>query len=123
MHIIFFVLDDPKKLDKILEAWQEIGIRGVTIIESTGVRRRTSQKEHIPMRFAGFIPELMVGGEEGNLTLITIVRDERKIKRCIAATEEIVGDLNEPNTGILAAWPLSHIKGLPHLEAPPEGEN
>lgn len=116
MHIIFFVLDDPKKLDQILEAWQKVGIRGVTIIESTGIQRRTSQKERIPMRFASFIPELMVGGEEGNLTLITIVRDERKIERCIQATETIVGDLSEPNTGILSAWPLSHIKGLPPLE-------
>lgn len=114
MHIIFFVLDDPRKLDSILEAWQNVGVRGVTIIESTGVRRRTSQKERIPMRFASFIPELMVGGEEGNLTLITIVRDERKIEKCIQATETIVGDLNDPNTGILTAWPLSHIKGLPN---------
>ena len=120
MHIIFFVLDDPKKLDPILDAWQKVGIRGVTIIESTGIRRRTSQKEHIPMRFASFIPELMVGGEEGNLTLITIVRDERKIEKCIQATETIVGDLSEPNTGILSAWPLSHIKGLPPLETQEE---
>lgn len=122
MHIIFFVLDDPKKLDKILEAWQKVGIRGVTIIESTGVQRRTSQKERIPMRFSGFIPELVVGGEEGNLTLFTIVRNEHKIAKCIQAIESIVGDLNEPNTGILASWPLSHIKGLPHLESPEEGD-
>ena len=48
MYVIMFVLDNPNNLDKILEAWQNAGISGVTIIESTGVHRRAVQKQRIP---------------------------------------------------------------------------
>jgi hypothetical protein len=109
-----FVLDNPGKLDTILDAWEKIGIRGVTIIESTGIQRRRKQRKRIPMRFA--LEPLMVGGEEGNLTLITIVEGENVVRECMRVTEEIIGDLDQPNTGVMAAWPLSIVKGLPPLQ-------
>lgn len=110
MYVIMFVLDDPSILDRILDAWEEVGIGGVTIVESTGIQRRRIERKHIPMRFS-FQP-IVVGGESGNYTLFTFVKEEEMIDKCIQATEEIVGDLNDPNTGILAAWPIAKIKGL-----------
>ncbi len=111
MHMIMFVLDNPGKLDNILDAWEQIGIRGVTIVESTGIQRLRKNRARIPMRFA--IEPMVFGGEEGNLTLFTMVADNAMVQRCLQATETIVGNLDEPNTGILASWPLSTIKGLP----------
>lgn len=112
MYAIMFVLDNPNNLDKILEAWQNAGISGVTIIESTGVHRRAIQKQRIPMRFQ-FLP-LSVGIEEGNITLLTVVPNKELIQACEKATESIVGDLNDPDTGILFAWPLDYVKGVPN---------
>jgi hypothetical protein len=112
MYIIMFVLDDPGQLDNVLDAWEDAGIKGVTIVESTGFqRRRIQRKKRIPMRFS-FEP-IMVGGESGNYTLFTFVNSEKMIEKCIHATELIVGNLNDPNTGVLAAWPLSVVKGIP----------
>ncbi len=114
--MIMFVLDNPGKLDNILDAWEQIGIRGVTIVESTGIQRLRKKRTRIPMRFA--IEPMVFGGEEGNLTLFTMVEDQAMVQRCLEAIETIVGNLDDPNTGILAAWPLSTIKGLPPM--PPE---
>ena len=36
MYALLFVLDDPDRLDEVLTAWANIGVRGVTIMESTG---------------------------------------------------------------------------------------
>jgi nitrogen regulatory protein PII len=112
MYAVIFVLHDPNKLDKVLEAWQGVGISGVTIIESTGIHRRTMQKKHIPMRFQ-FQP-LAVGIEEGNITLMTILPSKDMLKNCVSTVESIVGDLNDPDTGILFSWPLEYVKGVPH---------
>ena len=120
MFIIMFVLDDPKKLDAVLEAWEQAGITGVTIIDSTGFQRHKKQNKRIPMRFA-FQP-VVLEGEEGNLTLFTIVREKSLVEKAILATENIVGNLDDPNTGVLAAWPLSHVKGLPPLSLAEDGE-
>lgn len=110
MYIIMFVLDDPQQLDSVLDAWDEIGVRGVTIIESTGIQRRLKQRKRIPMRFS--IDPISFGGEEGNYTLFTIVKNMDLIDQLTKATEKIVGDLDQPSTGILIAWPLNYVKGI-----------
>lgn len=105
MHMIFFVLDDPEKMVDILTAWENVGITGVTILESTGLHRVT--RKSFPMRY---LPAFY-GNEESHVTLMAIVRDETFILACLKATESIVDDLNSPNTGIFASWPLSVVKG------------
>jgi nitrogen regulatory protein PII len=102
-----FVLDDPGRLDDLLEAWEKAGVRGATIIESTGIHRRRSKT--VPMRY---MFQAIGNVEESHFTLFVIVENEAVVQACLQATEQLVGNLNEPNTGIFAAWPLSVVKGL-----------
>ena len=39
MYIVMLILDDPSKLYEVLDAWDEIGISGATIMDSTGRNR------------------------------------------------------------------------------------
>ena len=108
MYMIMFVLDNPDHLDGVLEAWQEAGIRGATIVESTGIQRL--QRKNVPMRYLFQTPGLV---EEGHLTLFVIVESEQLVQECLQATERIVGSLDEPDTGVFAAWMLTSVRGLP----------
>jgi hypothetical protein len=110
MYMIVFVLDDPNQLDPVLEAWQAAGVAGITIIESTGVHRRQAHRPGAP--FVLTFHRLLGSEEESHYTLFAIVEGEEVAQRCLAATEKIVGDLDEPNTGVLAAWPLALAKGV-----------
>ncbi|MCB9136607.1 MAG: hypothetical protein H6636_14375 [Anaerolineales bacterium] len=121
MHMIMFVLDNPDYLDEVLNAWEAIGVTGVTIVESTGISRyRQAQLVGHPL-MAG-INRLVQSPEEGHLTLFTIVKGENKVRQCIEAVETIVGNLLEPSTGVLAAWPLSIVKGVPDPSLNTEAE-
>ena len=40
MYMLLLVLDDANQLDAVLEVWRGIGVRGVTIMETTGAFRR-----------------------------------------------------------------------------------
>lgn len=111
MYMVMFVLDDPGKLDALLGAWEEVGIRGATILESTGIHRRRTQI--LPMRYL-FQP--LGNVEENHCTLFAIVDTNEVVKSCLQATEKLVGDLDDPNTGIFAAWPVSLVKGLPSTQ-------
>jgi hypothetical protein len=108
MYMVMVVLDDPDRLDALLEAWRKVGIGGATIIESTGIHRRKSQM--IPLRY---IFQTTGPREEGHYTLLAIVDSEQVVQACLGATESVVGDLSQPNSGIFTAWPLSVVKGLP----------
>ncbi len=111
MHMIMFVLDDPNKLDDVLDAWDTLDVSGVTIIESTGIVRHRAHRVGSPL-MAG-LNRLMYSDQEGHYTLFTIVKGEETVRKCISAVEDLVGNLKEPNTGVMAAWPLSIVKGVP----------
>lgn len=112
MYIVFFVLDDPSNLDEVLQALEEIGITGVTVIESTGINRlRTAGQVGAP--FMAGINRLISGDVENHYTLFTLVRGKETVDRCIQAIESVTGDLDNPHTGVLAAWPLEIVKGVP----------
>lgn len=111
MYMVMFILDDPGKLNRVLDAWDKIGVTGATIIDSTG-RNRLRRAQQVGAPFMAGINRLMASDIQNHYTLITIVPTEDLIQHCIQAVEAIVGDLNEPNTGVLAAWPLTFVKGV-----------
>ena len=105
MYILMFVLNDSKKLDMILDGWNKIGVRGVTILESIGAYR---VRKRIPGRFAF----TTANSDENSKTLMAMVESEDTVKNCLAETERLIGDLSEPNTGIFTYWPVTEIKGI-----------
>jgi hypothetical protein len=106
--MIMFVLDDSYLLDQVLEAWSDIGISGATIIESTGLFRH--QKNLIPMRYTYGDT---TSDDNGDITLFAIVPDKKAVNKCLQTAEKVVGDLDNPNTGVFTAWPLAITKGVP----------
>ena len=110
MHMIMFVLDNPNQLDEVLYAWREVGVCGATIMESTGLHRR--QRHVLGARYLPSLPQLVERVEEGHYTLIGVVPEAQTVQACLAATESVVGDLAEPNTGILVSWQVDFAKGV-----------
>ena len=111
MHMLMFVLDNPEHLDDVLEAWDNVGVSGVTIIESTGIARR--QAKLAGATFMAGLNRLVYSDHEGHFTLFTIVKGEAVVRECIRAAEKIVGNLATEESGVMAAWPLSIVKGVP----------
>jgi nitrogen regulatory protein PII len=108
MYMILLVLDDPAQLDSVIDAWEKIGIRGVTMIESTGLGR--VRRSRVLLRY--YFQETRLE-EEGHMTLLAVVPDMEQVQACLQATESVTGDLSGPDTGIFTAWPLAVVKGVP----------
>lgn len=106
MHMIMFVLDNPDKLVEVLNAWEKVGITGVTIVESTGMHR--VQRRFLPMRYTTAI----FNEEESHLTLFALVAEKALVEASLVAVENVVGSLEGSNTGIFTAWPVEMVKGL-----------
>jgi hypothetical protein len=111
MLMIMLVLDDPSRLDEVLEAWGSAGVSGVTVMETFGAYRR--QTRRIPGRYVFGLPGLTESAERSQYTLFAVVPDRGTADLCLEASEHIVGDLDEPNTGVFATWELSSAKGVP----------
>jgi nitrogen regulatory protein P-II 1 len=115
MYLILFVLHNPEKVPELLDAWEDVGVSGVTILHSSGLGRvrssnRTGLRDDLPL-----IPSLeaLLNHEEYfSRTIFSIVEGEQMVDKLIEATERVIGDLSRPNTGLLVALPVVRAVGL-----------
>lgn len=117
MKLLIFVLNREEYIEKVLEKFVELGVPGATIIDTVGMGRVLSQE--IPI-FAGFV-DLMAGARPSNKTVFALVRDEM-IEDIVAGIEEVIGNLDQPGTGIIFTLPVEYFKGIAKepLEPPDE---
>ena len=113
MYMITLVLHNPDLLEETLAAWRAVGIHRATILFSMGIgqaHQKGGLRDDIPL-----IPSLddfYEIPESLGRTVFAIVRDESMISQILAATQSVIGDLNQPKTGILFVTPISHAYGL-----------
>ncbi len=112
MYLILFVLDNPDKLEDLLSAWEEAGAGGATVLVSTGMNRMLNHgfRDDIPLMPG--LDDFYKRIEDYHRTLFTIVKDDATLQKIVDATQGVVGNLDNPNTGILVVLPTAQVYGL-----------
>jgi nitrogen regulatory protein P-II 1 len=123
MYMVLFVLHDIACCDEILNAWEEAGAQGITILPSTGMvrLRKSALREDRPL-FPS-LEALLQHEENLNRTFFTIVEDEALIDQLLDATQSVVGDLERANTGIFTVLPLYRVHGVRGMNAAQKNED
>ena len=112
-QMVVLVLDDLDKSAAILEAWERAGVSGVTILESTGLgrlHRNLGAMDDLPLMPS--LQRMLRTREEQHRTIFTLVEGDTLVDTLIRATEEITGDLNEANRGIIFVLPVMRVIGI-----------
>lgn len=113
MFMIVLILNNPDQCQTVMNAWEEAGAPGVTLLPSTGlgrIRAKLGLNEDIPLMPS--LEDFMQHEESLHRTLITIVRPRELVDAIVRATQNELGDLNRPNTGILVVLPVIEAYGL-----------
>lgn len=106
------VINDPQKTDEVLAAWLDLGITGATIFDSTGLTHhvgRFGARDDLPL--IPTLSSLLRSREEANRTLFAVLPDGFDLDALAAATEQAVGRLEEPHTGIMFVVPVRRVWG------------
>jgi hypothetical protein len=96
----------------VLMAWTAAGVKSATLLESMGMerlRRAGLLRDDLPLLPS--LASLEEPTEIRSATLFAVVSDEIDLDAVIAATEEIIGKLTEPDTGILFVLPILRVVG------------
>jgi nitrogen regulatory protein PII len=113
MKMILFVLHDATKLFDVLDAWEQAGAGGATVLFSTGMGRLRQDgglRDDLPL-----IPSLgdfYQPSEKLSRTLFSVVEDDTTVERVRQATSKVVGDLGHANTGLLVVLPVEQADGV-----------
>ena len=113
MYLVLMVLNNPDRLEELLIAWEENGVQGATVLFSTGlgrIRQMDAWRDDMPLmpslRDFYELPENM------NRTIFTVVDHEAQVDALVAATQEVVGELDEQGTGLLLVLPVARAYGV-----------
>ncbi|MBE9479159.1 MAG: hypothetical protein IMY80_04265 [Chloroflexi bacterium] len=109
--LIVFVLNDVDQCSNILDAWELEGIRGITILDSSGLGRvrRAATRDDLPLMPS--LSDVLRSKETRHRTLFTVVKDQKTIDKVVDATQSVVGDLEHEDTGFLFVIPVSQAYG------------
>ncbi len=111
---VVVVIPNLEKVHEVLRAWEALGVPGVTMIDTIGMAslRQWVGREDLPL-----VPSLRSILESAEAafhhrTLFSVVPDTFDLDRLIQKTEEILGPLDQPETGFLFVLPVLEVRGL-----------
>ncbi len=108
MQLLVMVIDKERDLDDIFEAFIDIGIKGVTVLDSMGSGHLYNED----LSIFGKLSRLGDGRKKHNKTIFSIVEDPAKLEEAIDLVEQIVGDLEQPHSAVMFTVPLGIVQGL-----------
>lgn len=114
MFLVIFVVDNPDFCSEILEAWEQAGVTGATIMESTGLGRyQRARLRRDDFSIMPSISQFFEAEEIRHRTIFSVVQTQQQIDALVGAASRIVGDLNQPNTGVMFVLPVLQVYGIP----------
>ncbi len=111
MQLFILVLNRTQYLEKLLSTMLQRGIKGATVLDSTGMMRVLSDDENVDLPMLGILRYMYEPERKPSKTIFVVLEDEQ-VAVMETIIDEVTGGLDQPNSGIAFATPLSFVKGL-----------
>ncbi len=108
--LLVAIIDDLSKIWDVIDEWERLGVSGATIYDSPGLNKARQLRDDLPL-FPS-VRELLEGAETHHRTLWSVLEDGVDVEAIVRATENVVGPLDSPHTGILFTMPVLKAWGL-----------
>ena len=106
MELLFYVMNKVDLLDDLLEDFSHEPEFRATIIDSMGMAHM--------LKDSGYFFSLrdLLNQSQVNSKTIMMALEKESIEKAVSIIEKNVGDLTEPDTGVVFCVPISYAKGL-----------
>lgn len=112
MKLLVAVIEDTSQIENIMDLFYENDIGGATIINSRGMGHLIAHHYSIFARFSDLTGSESDGSDIYNNTFFTVIKNDETLQLAIELIEKVVGDLNQPDTGLVFTLPVLEVKGL-----------
>ena len=110
MQLFTLILKKTELTDTLMHELYEAGIKGGTLINGEGMAKALHNMDDIPV--FGVLRRAWEGEDrEAVKTLLLVLKDEQ-IQVAIDTVKRVIGDLSEPNTGIMFTMPVNIVEGF-----------
>lgn len=108
MKLVVIVLSEDSRVQALLQSFVENGIKGATIISSQGLARALEDADDYS--FIGSIKAFLDPQQYGS-TVFSVIQDNQ-VELISTIIKKTVGDLNQPDTGIMFTIPVDYTEGI-----------
>ena len=111
-YLVVLIVNDLDDCPVVLDAWEAVGVLGVTILTSTGLghMRRAGLRDDMPLMPS--LQDLFENEEVHHRTLLSVVDSQELVDKMVAIAQRIIGNLEDPHTGFLFVVPVIQVYGL-----------
>ncbi len=113
MKLVIQVLNEKNLLDDLLHELGVNGIKGATILDSTGMGRILAKNDD--MDFIGSLKTLYLNPREESHVILMVLEDEL-VDVAYSTIKKVCGNLNKPHSGIVFTIPIEDVYGYGYLE-------
>lgn len=110
MNLLIVILKKADLITEICKELAEEGVHGGTILDGTGMASIIEKMDDLPI--FGMLKALLADDDENETvkTMLFVMSDD-EMERAKVVIRNVVG-LDEPNTGIMFAVPVTFVEGL-----------
>ena len=110
MRLLVLILSRVQVLEELLGELVKANIRGATILNSTGMVQALSSSGN--NSFLRSLRSITDPDRQDNKVVLIVFREDQ-VETAVQVIEREVGDLDQPDTGIVFTLPIDFIRGIP----------
>lgn len=107
LQVLVLVLNYYEKLNELLSELNDAGIKGATVINSTGMAQELSKETDV---LFGSLKSVLTPERENNRTVFMVL-DEKGVKKARSVINRVLGPIESSGAGILFSVPVLFIDG------------
>ncbi len=107
MYLLLAIVSDPDQVPYVLEGFLSVGIPRATVVDSIGMAHLMADRVPLFSRFA-----TLGVTERNNRMIFVILKDKEQVDGAVDVIESVIGDLSEPETGVVCVIPVERALGL-----------
>lgn len=110
MNLLTVILKKADMVNEICKELAEAGVHGGTILDGTGMASVLEEMDDLPI--FGMLRSILADDEDKDTVKVMLfVMDDKEMEKAKKIIRATVG-LDEPNTGIMFALPVTFVEGL-----------
>lgn len=110
MQLLVTILKKVNVMDELIKNLARAGVKGATILDGTGMAESLMDMEDLPL--FGVLRRIMSDEEREVSKVMMIALKDDMVQDVMKIIKAVVGDLNEPNTGIMFTLPIANFEGI-----------
>jgi nitrogen regulatory protein PII len=111
-QMVLLIVSNTEQCPGVLDAWEATGVGGITILESTGMGKVRQSVIRDDMPLMPSLSRLFQHREVRHRTIFTVVDSDEMVEKLIEVTEKQLGNLNQPDNGVMFVLPISRVVGF-----------